>query len=210
MAPSVSLEDVLHALARLEDDDMFIKKGWSRLMIECIYGDSLTKIQNMLEQGEDVNAIHDNKTALMVASVGQNVDTVKLLLEFGADVNLVVEETQETVLWHVSAHDISKSRSDEEIYINVVTTLLEAGADTAHKMHGFTLMGKMVLENRKSFARALVQYVDVNAKDAHGNTPLDYAIIMKNAEMKSLLQEAGATVTRIGNLPAPFFKYFTL
>jgi ankyrin repeat protein len=163
-----------------------------------------------LEEGEDVNAIHDNKTALAVAAVSQNIDAVKLLLEFGADVNLVVQETQEPILWQLSSYDLPLLPFDEDKCVRIATILLEAGADASLKFNGFTIMSKLVVEDENKFARALVPYMDVNAKDDHGNTPLDYAIICKNTEMKTVLREAGATVTRIGNLPEPFFKFYCL
>jgi len=57
-------------------------------LIQAAGKNDLTQVQNLLEQGTDVNAKDDNGvTALMMASVMGHVEVVKRLLDKGADVS---------------------------------------------------------------------------------------------------------------------------
>ena len=65
--------------------------------------------------------------------------------------------------------------------------------DIPGKDDGFTILGKAALVGWERIVKVLVDHnINVNAKDSHGCTALDYASAENNTEIISLLRQAGA------------------
>jgi ankyrin repeat protein len=118
------------------------------------------------------------------------VETVKMLLEHGADPNVKVGDRQETALWHVCASHDFTSKSAE-----IATLLLDAGADPTHQVKGHSVLVQAILFGNKPFVKALLatKKLDLNSVDKKGNSPLDFAILCNSKSIVQMLVSAGAT-----------------
>ncbi len=168
-------------------------KGYSDFMIACAHKDSmLPVIEQFLQDGEDVNAVHGNLTPLMMAIGTESVETVKMLLDHGADPNLKVGDDQETPLWHASA-----SRQFSFLSFTITKLLLKAGADPTHRVKDTSVLTQAVVIGNKFFVKAVLatkkKKLDLNAVDEKGNTALDFAILCNSRSIAQMLVDAGAT-----------------
>jgi predicted small secreted protein len=82
-------------------------------------GDTV-KLKSLLKEGADVNTSVDGVTALMLASIGGHTETVKVLLENSANVNLKTKKGATALMMAVRGG-----------YIEIIKNLLEKGAEVS-------------------------------------------------------------------------------
>lgn len=130
----------------------------------------------------------NGSTALIFAIAQGHFDTVKLLVEFGADVNEMVTKADLSPLMIASMQG----------YANIVEYLLQneeenvAEVNSANK-YGRTALMYATAGGHVAVIEALIASgADLNAVDIYGNTPLTIAKHEKNEELYKLLEKAGA------------------
>lgn len=137
----------------------------------------------LLELGFDVNFARDSSTLLMIAIDRKSTDKIRILLEFGADVNPINDENV-TALFLAVESDYSEAvelllatgKIREDQYFNVVNSLHEAVGN----------------DNLKIVSLFLKFGFNVNMKGRLGDTPLMVAVYLENYEMTKFLLEHGA------------------
>jgi ankyrin repeat protein len=141
------------------------------LMVAVVNGASPREVQKLLDAGEDANArVENGWTAILLAgSHCDNVDTIRVLIEAGADIHAVTDEGVSVL--HAAAMvnnaDVAallvQSGADVEATTNNGTTpvmvavshgavevfkvLLEAGADLTRKNAAGMTVEDMLLQN---------------------------------------------------------------
>lgn len=144
--------------------DVNAMSGGRALVFEAVLLEDVRFLRKIVENGANLNRFYKyglvSKTPLMQALALKNLEAVKILIEGGADVNMIVGVK-------VSALDIVCNNDD----LKMARLLLENGADANKK--GF--LGKRALMDVKSvdMAKLLVEFgANVNAKDSFGNSVL--------------------------------------
>jgi hypothetical protein len=147
-------------------------------------------ITALVKAGADINAKeNDRYDAVTIASVANDVGTLRMLLQLGASAKQVTSRYDGTALIAAAhlGHDL------------VVKMLIEAGAPLDHVNNlGWTaLIESIVLGNggthHTETLRALVQAgANVNIADRNGQSPLALARSKQYAAMVQILEKAGA------------------
>jgi ankyrin repeat protein len=117
----------------------------------------------------------DGFSSLGLASFFGHPDTVKLLLEKGADVNQPSKNN-----WQVQPlHSAVASRN-----LETVTLLLQQGADiNATQQHGFTPLHTAAQHGDADMIKLLLEHkADINAVTAAGETAMDIALKCKHTD----------------------------
>jgi ankyrin repeat protein len=141
------------------------------------YGD-ISGLKNILDSGFDINVSGGESTLLSAAVNTGNIDIVKLLIDYDADVNIR------------DGDGITALFSDDN-EIEILKLLIDAGADVnIQKDNGKTALFFSNYETTKLLIDA---GVDVNIKDNEGNTALTYTDQFDTNVMK-LLIDSGADV----------------
>ncbi|QNF35552.1 ankyrin repeat domain-containing protein [Adhaeribacter swui] len=135
------------------------------------------RVQELLtEQPDLLNQFSpDGYSLLGLASFFGHTDTVKLLLDQGADVNQPSQND-----WQVPAlHSAVASRNPE-----IVTLLLEHGADVnATQQHGFTPLHTAAQHGDAEMIKLLLEHqADINATTQAGETAMDIALKCKHTD----------------------------
>ena len=146
--------------------------GRPLLLIAAANEYSAAKALLLLNRGASVNLAATNKdTALMVAADQYQAETVQALLDRGADPN-ASDQQGNTVLIRAAA---SKRTYEEERH-PLIHLLLAAGADPRRKnSRGVTALMLMAGDGNPALPLLLEKEVDLDARDAEGNTALLYA-----------------------------------
>jgi len=125
----------------------------------------------------------DGFTPLGLAVFFGHPETVRTLLDAGADVNLASREAMKvTPLASASA-----ARQ-----LEIARLLIEHGADVnARAANDFTPLHESAASGKIDFAQLLLEHgADVNAQASDGKTPLDYARERGQHEMVELLSKS--------------------
>jgi len=167
---------------------------WNGMEIAVMDG-NIKLVKEYLTRGYNVNHEQEKDSLLMMASLRGNLDIVKLLIQYKANVNYRDK-------WGTSAlFNATTLCSSPE----VVKILLENGADVnASAIDKITPLSMAVANGNVAIVKLLLQYkADVNIRNINGGTALseainraetipvnvnDYKVIIK------LLKEAGATI----------------
>lgn len=140
------------------------------------------RIELFINAGMNVNSQdHDGYSAVMLASVNDNLDVVNLLIEKGADVN-ARDNRGYTALMFVSSQG----------NVSVAKVLIKKGAEVNVKNNeGETALMLASLNRNLEIMKLLMEKrADVNAKSDKGNTALKYAF--PDMKIGDLLRKAGA------------------
>lgn len=155
--------------------------GWTGLLSASIHEGQSEVAQYLFEKGAE--AVHDCDSQMGAVNYG-HPSLVRLLLAQGADPNYTYPETGETML-HLAA-----LRGMLEANTECVRLLLEAGANpnvhckvgvaTPALDFGTKVIGETPLHRAAAFgSEEMIQLMvkagaDINATDAHGETPLTW------------------------------------
>jgi ankyrin repeat protein len=154
-------------------------------------------IQRLLKAGARPNAARWNgETALMIAAGAGSLEAVRVLVYYGADVNVADPRRGQTALMWAAA----------EGHSDVVKGLVEIGADTkAVSKSGFNALAFAVQKNDvESVKNLLAAGLDPNLVLPSGNKLLMMAMAFKHSASAAALLDGGAEVEstdRSGNTP---------
>eukprot|EP00549_Striatella_unipunctata_P016476 CAMPEP_0118725992 /NCGR_PEP_ID=MMETSP0800-20121206/33447_1 /TAXON_ID=210618 ORGANISM="Striatella unipunctata, Strain CCMP2910" /NCGR_SAMPLE_ID=MMETSP0800 /ASSEMBLY_ACC=CAM_ASM_000638 /LENGTH=182 /DNA_ID=CAMNT_0006634751 /DNA_START=21 /DNA_END=570 /DNA_ORIENTATION=- len=139
----------------------------------------------MYDQGFDPDsADYDNRTALMVASMKGNVDTVAKLLEFHVNPNLI-DVHGSTALYEATQHG----------HAAVMELLLQHGAELAWTKAAPHRMCQAVFDGDTQLLRRLLKAkIDVNASDYDKRTAIHIAAAEGNLAAVKILVQHGANI----------------
>jgi len=147
-------------------------------------------------------------TPLIRAATNADMEVMKLLLEHGADVNLMMADRQTPIM------AVLTGRAPEPQALQMIQLLHDAGADVnvialvnhREESRGGTALHYATRKRYKEVMKKLVEYgIDLNAKDQDGLTALDYTqsrgfmafMAVQTPQYKdeaALLRQLGATV----------------
>ena len=145
--------------------------GVSSILSRNDFSGAISKATYFLENGADPDYVcNDGRTLLLTASRYGSTETVKLLLNDGADPNKLNGKPR---FGHYKP-----ANSEAAFWVVAGTTgLLESSTNKV--------------------ARLLIEHkVDVNYRDPNGTTPLDRAIATQKNALVALLKAAGAKTSR--------------
>ncbi len=180
--------------------------------IEAVYSSNFEAIQTAIANGVNVNAFSEQgETALYIAAQRGDVETIRILLQAGADCEIRDENNEWTPL-------MEAARSGE---VEIITTLIDAGADVNAKTEkdGFTALMIAIachVPNLPSFGfptkaqplptvQLLIERgADLEAQDKFGNTALAIATVRDTTDIVEILTKAGASA--VGLEKANFLK----
>ncbi len=176
---------------------------------------NIEKIKFLIENGADVNhrVYHEDghyesyddmfhgfnygcdcgRTALIYAVNGGHVETVKLLIENGADVNVrdCSDMNLLMYLYNTNIYAYTPSPTDEEI-IAIAELLIENGVDVnATDKYGQTVLKYAVNYKAKNYEAInflIENGADVNVIDESGHTILDYVIMEQGYDNYGLIE----------------------
>ena len=143
-------------------------------------------VEWLLSQGVDINATGGGcGTALQVAALLGDKDTVKILIEHGADVNLQAGSYGFPII----ADAVSPWKIEELTQI-----LLSAGAQpSVATKSGFTALHYAVMNGNEAAVKILIDNsADANFQSRNGFSPLHEAVIRGNVGIARFLLEDGA------------------
>ncbi|KAH9985036.1 hypothetical protein BJV74DRAFT_952202 [Russula compacta] len=141
----------------------------------------------IITREEDVNAMCGHHgTPLHAASYEGHPDAIRLLLDHGADVNMIRNESKRTPMW--SAYDGG--------HLEVMRLLLEHGANVDMEYDGYgPLSHDASYGGRAEVLQLLLQHkADVNARGEENQTPLHLASRYGHLKVVLLLLENGADI----------------
>jgi ankyrin repeat protein len=202
-------------LARGADSKRVAAADKVSALIGAARGNDFESIRQLIEAGGDVNGADlAGATPLMYASAHGNLAAVKLLLAKGAKVNAVSAPPGAIPGGHVKNGIIQIGNLTPLLVAvalgnsaQVVDTLLAAGADVnaadARKMS--VLMTAVATDHGDpATVRALLAKApDLTAKDATGETALDWAMKAGNTRDVAMLKRAGAPASTAASLTIP-------
>ena len=146
----------------------------------------------LITRGEDVNALCGHHGApLHAASYRGHLNTIRLLLDHGAYVNMTRNERKRTPMW--SAYDGG--------HLDVMRLLLEHGANVDVEYDQFGLLSHDAsYRGRAEVLQLLLQHkANVNARGYENQTPLHWASICGESKVLRLLLQHKADANARGH-----------
>jgi ankyrin repeat protein len=199
-------------------------KSLDDLLIEASSTGDTGMAEVLIKRGANVNARDRNKnSALFLAfsfgklAQGSPKDMIKLLIDNGADINSIEDNTGTTLAIRVSAHldrleefrafldgrpDLNAINDKGDTVLTVVLwtkqmdkadLLIERGANINMKnSYGRTALMEMAMHGNLEGAKFLIEkQADINVKDDHGRTALRLAAMSGHQEIAALLLSHG-------------------
>ncbi len=191
-------------------------------LASAVNDEDVDRVRELLAGGEDVNGKdenYDDITPLFVAVETGNLEIVKLLLDFGAKVNVRSAEKQtplmrldydataelvDLLVSHGAKVNLTDNENNTALIIGtdngikpeVVEALIRAGADVrvANKEGITALMNAADRDNLESVQLLVTAGADVNAKDDEGETAWDKT---SDEEIEQYLVGHGASVVAV-------------
>jgi hypothetical protein len=154
--------------------DLFFEAGWG----------STFSVQNLLENGADVNATDKfGNTPLMKAAENDRIDIVKFLIDNGADVDAMDTLGNTPLIEAISGG-----------HIDIVKLLIDNSADVnIQEEESDTALMRAAREGYIDIVKLLIDHsADVNAMDKWGSSPLSKALYGGHIDIVTLLKEKGA------------------
>merc|ERR1711879_663274 len=182
-----------------------IKKEVQALLNAAIAGD-LVAVKKVVNAGTGMMAAFGHrvdlnssdirgKTALMYAAAFGHVAVVELLLRKGVAVNNG-DDTFRTALHHACRRaNAQKSPEQDALHGEIVDLLLRNGADVEARDHNGCTALMFAVSNSVTdiiVIKLLNASAELNIRDYHGNTPMDYAFMMGNGDLVELMRNRGA------------------
>ena len=175
----------------LPSDDPFTTApaGSTSALVKAVFQGDVDEVSRLLEAGENVDRMHWGVSLLGHAILSRSCDgdLVHLLIESGADLDIVTDEGTPLTM--------AANMGNEEC----VNRLREAGASRLGETSGGEnfLHAAVKGQNAELVRWALSMGQDVNHGNATGTTPLMSAAHLGNGDIIDLLLDAGADpVTR--------------
>jgi ankyrin repeat protein len=139
-------------------------------------------IMSLIPHGVDINARNIRGHApIHLATAMDNSDVVQLLLENGADVNVVGTDSGCTSLHYAASFG----------YVNLCELLVRYGADTdAQTVKLETPLHLAIANGHREVVEILLKYsARLDIRDKNGMTPLQQAENIKNREIVTLIKQ---------------------
>jgi ankyrin repeat protein len=163
-------------------------------LLDAARAEDNQKVIKLINAGADVEARYRSlsaETVLMVSVLSGKMNTVKTLIDAGADINAKCYDGTNALMMAAIRYNV-----------DIVKVLLDAGANVnAKHSEGYTALMGAAFAGRLDNVKALLDAgADINSKDNKGTTALMVATIgrqrlFKTAEAVKLLLEKGADVT---------------
>ncbi len=154
--------------------------------IEAVKDTNIEKVKILLKSKVNLNATDSREmTPLLIASVDNNLELVKLLVEAGADVNRKQKETGKTALMYSSANG----------HVEILRYLLSRPGIliNAKDKEGKTALVHAVFFARKDAVSLLLENkANPNSRTNSEESALTFAIKGGRPEIVSMLRQAGA------------------
>lgn len=150
-------------------------------LFRAIKENDTEKVKELIEN-KDENGL----TPLLQAIKNKSIDTVKLLVNAGADVNARDKNGWTSLRWAAknNAADVAKLLLDAKANVD-----LRKGKD------GWTSLMTATQHNSVDVAKLLIDAgADINVKDHDGWTPLICAAVRNSVDVAKILLEAGANI----------------
>ncbi|MBD1891287.1 ankyrin repeat domain-containing protein [Coleofasciculus sp. FACHB-SPT9] len=163
--------------------------------IEAAMFGKVEAVKAAIEKGIDINAIGSNgQTALMYAAHYVRIPVVQILIDAGAELDIVSEEDGlgegKTALMHVAGSFFATGKRAE-----MVKMLVEAGANiNLKRKDGRTALMWAAMAGYADSTQALIEAgADLDARDDEGNTAMMLAEGYRHPKIVRLLKQAGAS-----------------
>ncbi|MCX6355104.1 MAG: ankyrin repeat domain-containing protein [Candidatus Aureabacteria bacterium] len=189
-------------------------------LIEAASNGDIERTKGLLKKGANANASYDNGySALMKSAAFGKVETMKLLIQHGADVQSKEKNNGRTAIFYAayaghldavkllveSGADLNIKGNDgvtalviaaQEGHLTVVGYLLQNKADVNAKNHdGSTALSFAASKGHLEIVKLLLENkIDIETKTEEGQTPLMWAAYSGHAEVVRLLIKNGANV----------------
>jgi ankyrin repeat protein len=150
----------------------------------------LEAVKEALANGADVNVTNDfGDSPLVWAEREGHIETIQLLLDHGAKIDVVADNDGERILHRAVVND----------HIEIVKLLLATGIDVdAKNKYGRTALHQAATFDRIAIAQLLLaNNADVDAKNKYGMTVLYDAIKEGSVKMVELLLNHGVDINAI-------------
>lgn len=204
-------EQALQELSKMQASDYYFNPAQVTLLEAVEHGDREQMLQ-ALDNGADVNAEGwEGMVPLFWAIAKQNIDGFRLLLEQGADPNVVTQLPPRFQESQAGAMEMAAELEDPAY----LRSLLEHSGDPntiVDRGWNMPLLYRAIMGRRPDNVLLLLEFgADIDHRDNAGQTPLLKAVNATMFEIALLLLEKGADPTianQWGNTPADLVMQF--
>lgn len=154
-------------------------------IIEVVNDNNIPRLRALVKIKSNLNQTDRYaRTPLMIASMDNNLEAIKLLISAGSDVNQKHSENGKTALMYAASfghYEIAKTLIDKKALI-----------DSKDK-EGKTALMHAIIKGRKEIVQLLIaNKANVNARTIGEDSPLRYAMQSGKPEIVKMLKDANA------------------